>query len=121
MQVIALRWLINEQLLKSVKFIKFSKSISKEGAMKQVILLVVFLIASNLLIAEEKINLMTEILPPFQYYDEEKVLTGISIEIIDGIKTKIKSNDPIKVVPWSRGLKIVKKKGNSALDRKSVV
>ncbi|MBT4091686.1 MAG: transporter substrate-binding domain-containing protein [Deltaproteobacteria bacterium] len=83
--------------------------------MKQVILLVVFLIASNLLIAEEKINLMTEILPPFQYYDEEKVLTGISIEIIDGIKTKIKSNDPIKVVPWSRGLKIVKKKGNSAL------
>ncbi len=83
--------------------------------MIKVTLLFVCLIMSNLSIAGEKIELMTEILPPFQYYNEKEVLTGISIEIIDSIKLKVGSNDPIKVVPWSRGLKITKKRTNSAL------
>lgn len=83
--------------------------------MKKAILLVIVLFLSNLSIADEKINLMAEILPPFQYYNENKILTGISIEIIESIKKQIKSEDPIKVVPWSRGLKITKKRKNSAL------
>ncbi len=83
--------------------------------MKKAILLVVILFLSNLSFAGEKINLMTEILSPFQYYNDNKVLSGISIEIIEKVKTEIKSKDPIKVVPWSRGLKITKKKKNSAL------
>jgi len=83
--------------------------------MKKVVLLIVFLILSNLLMAEVKINLMAEILSPFQYYNEDKTLTGISIEIIDRLKTKVGSKVPIKIVPWSRGLKITKKKKNSAL------
>jgi polar amino acid transport system substrate-binding protein len=83
--------------------------------MNKAILLIVLLLLSNLSIAEEKINLMAEILPPFQYYNEDKILTGISIEIIESIKTEIKSKVPIKIVPWSRGLKITKKRKNSAL------
>jgi polar amino acid transport system substrate-binding protein len=83
--------------------------------MKKVMLLFVFLILSNPLLAEEKINLMAEILPPFQYYDENNILTGISIEIVEKIKSKINSKDSVKIVPWSRGLKITKKKENSAL------
>jgi polar amino acid transport system substrate-binding protein len=83
--------------------------------MKKIMLLTIFLLLSNPLLAEEKINLMAEILPPFQYYDENNILTGISIEIIEQIKSKINSKDPVKIVPWSRGLKITKKKKNSAL------
>jgi polar amino acid transport system substrate-binding protein len=83
--------------------------------MKKIMLLTIFLLLSNPLLADEKINLMAEILPPFQYYDENSILTGISIEIVEQIKSKIKSKDPIKIVPWSRGLKITKKKKNSAL------
>ena len=83
--------------------------------MKKVILLAVLLILSNLSIAEEKITLMTEILPPFQYYDDDQVLRGISIEILDKIKTKVGSQTPIKVVPWQRGIKITKMRRNNAL------
>ena len=83
--------------------------------MKKVVAIVVFLLLSPMLNAEEKIDLMTEILPPFQYYDEDRNLSGISIEIIEKVKTEINSKVPIKGVPWSRGLKITKKKKNSAL------
>ena len=83
--------------------------------MKKVTLLMIFLLLGAVINAEEKINLMAELLPPFQYYNEDKKLTGISIEIIESIKTIVKSNDPVKIVPWSRGLKITKKKKNSAL------
>lgn len=83
--------------------------------MKKAILLVVYLFLSSLSIAGEKINLMTELLPPFQYYNENKILTGISIEIIGRLKKEVNSEDPIRVVPWTRGLKIVKKRKNSAL------
>lgn len=83
--------------------------------MKKLTLVIVFLFMSNSLIAGETINLMTEILPPFQYYDEKEILKGISIEIIEELKTELKSEVPIKVYPWSRGLKITKKERNSAL------
>ncbi|MBT4287530.1 MAG: transporter substrate-binding domain-containing protein [Deltaproteobacteria bacterium] len=83
--------------------------------MKKILLLVCFLLLGATIYAEEKINLMAELLPPYQYYNENKVLTGISIEIINKLKTEINSTVPIKIVPWSRGLKITKKKKNSAL------
>lgn len=83
--------------------------------MKKYILLITFLIISNLAIAGDKIVLMAELLPPFQYYNENEKLTGISIEIIEGIKTIVKCDNPIKIVPWTRGLKITKKRKNNAL------
>jgi len=51
--------------------------------MKKVALLVIFFHFGTILSAEEKINLMTEIFPPYQYYDENLKLTGISVEIIE--------------------------------------
>jgi polar amino acid transport system substrate-binding protein len=83
--------------------------------MKKVALLVIFFHFGTILSAEEKINLMTEIFPPYQYYDENLKLTGISVEIIEALKKEINSKDSIKKVPWVRGLKITKKKKNSAL------
>lgn len=68
--------------------------------------------------ADESIRLMTEEFPPYQFYEgegENRVLTGISIEIIKAIQKKIGNNDPIKVYPWSRGLKLLAKHKNSAL------
>jgi len=68
--------------------------------------------------ADESIQLMTEEFPPYQFYEgegENRVITGISIEIIKALQKKIGNSDPIKVYPWSRGLKLLAKHKNSAL------
>jgi ABC-type amino acid transport substrate-binding protein len=83
--------------------------------MKKVAMLMVFLLLGPILNAEEKINLMTEIFPPYQYYNEDLKLTGISIEIMEAVKKEINSQVPIKEVPWTRGVKITKKRKNSAI------
>ena len=83
--------------------------------MKKVTLLIAFLLLGTIINAEEKINLMTEIFPPYQYYNEDLKLTGISIEIMEAVKKEINSQVPIKEVPWTRGVKITKKRKNSAI------
>ncbi len=83
--------------------------------MKKVVMLVVLLFLSTMLSAEEKITLMTEIFPPYQYYNEDLKWTGISIEIIEAVKKEINSQISIKEVPWTRGVKITKKRKNTAL------
>lgn len=65
-------------------------------------------------LSAQNIQLMTEIFPPFQY-EKDKKLTGISIEIVDAIQKKIKSNLKVKVFPWTRGVKIVDLKKNTAI------
>ena len=68
--------------------------ISKEGIMKKVALLFGLFLFGTVLSAEEKINLMTEIFPSYQYYDEDLTLSGISIEIIEAVKREIKNQAP---------------------------
>lgn len=62
--------------------------------------------------------LMTEEFPPYQFYKgdgDNKVLTGISIEIMTEVQKRVGHNSDIKVYPWSRSLKVLKKRKNSAL------
>jgi polar amino acid transport system substrate-binding protein len=86
--------------------------------MEKIVLFVTLLCISTFANAEETILLMTEEFPPYQYYEgegENRILTGISIEIIKVVQSEIGNNDPIKVYPWSRGLKLLAKQKNSAL------
>lgn len=78
------------------------------------ILLTLLLIFANLN-ADENINLMTEIFPPYQFKNDKNELHGITVEIVQAIQKELGTNTAIKVYPWSRGLKIVTKKKNHAL------
>lgn len=63
-----------------------------------------------------EVRLMTEIFPPYQYEEGEgKTPTGISTRVVRAIQAKIGDTSPIKVYPWTRGIKIAKSKKNSAL------
>jgi polar amino acid transport system substrate-binding protein len=86
--------------------------------MKNLILFVALLLIPSPVGAEGTIQLLTEEFPPYQFYEgegENRVITGISIEIIKAVQKKISNSDPIKVYPWSRGLKMLGKNKNSAL------
>jgi len=68
--------------------------------------------------AGEPSRLMTEEFAPYQYYkdvDDKETLTGISIEIVSAIQERLGDENEIKVLPWSRGLKLLQKHPNSAL------
>ena len=62
----------------------------------------------------QNIKLMTEIFPPFQYMHEEKLI-GISTEIVNAIQKELGVTNKIKVYPWTRALKLVNRKNNSAI------
>jgi len=86
--------------------------------MKTIILLMTLLCIATSVHADESIQLMTEEFPPYQFYEgegENRVITGISIEIIKALQKIIGNSDPIKMYPWSRGLKLLAKHKNSAL------
>lgn len=68
--------------------------------------------------AGSSVQLLTEEFPPYQFYEDqnnEKSITGISMEIVKALQTKVGHEGHIKVLPWSRGLKLLAKNTNTAL------
>lgn len=83
--------------------------------MKSTKLLLLTLLITSFLKADQ-IKLMTEIFPPFQYQENvSNKLIGISTQVVEAIQEKIDDTNKIKVYPWTRGIKILNSKGNTAL------
>lgn len=88
-------------------------------------------VLKNLLIAASLLGLPTQVLAqyktspvlslyceddrPLQFYDENKKLTGLSVEVVQEIQRRIGNKDRIQVVPWSRGVDKLNKEPNSFL------
>ena len=86
--------------------------------MKILLFTLLTLVLSSQTFADDPIHLMTEEFIPYQFHEgegDDKVLTGISIEIIQEIQKKIGNTDAIKMLPWARALKTLGLKKNSAL------
>lgn len=41
---------------------------------------------------------------PLQFYDQDRQLTGLSIEVLHEIQLRVGNKDKVQVVPWSRGM-----------------
>lgn len=52
---------------------------------------------------------------PLQFYDENKKLTGLTVEVVQEIQRRLGNKDRIQVVPWSRGIDKLNKEPNSFL------
>lgn len=79
--------------------------------MKKIVILLVFITS---LIYADRLTLMTEVFPPFQYKENNK-LTGISTNIVQEIQKRIHDTNKIKVYPWTRGIKVLQNKNNTAI------
>jgi len=64
----------------------------------KLIIFILFFFTSTLF--GEKFKIVTEHFPPYQIYKNNK-LTGISIDIIQEIQKRLKTNYPIEVLAWS--------------------
>lgn len=86
--------------------------------MKNILMAILALLFSSQALADNSVRLMTEEFAPYQFYEgegEKKVITGISIEIVKAIQAEIGNAEKIKVLPWSRALKLLTKNKNAAL------
>lgn len=52
---------------------------------------------------------------PLQFYDDNKKLTGLTVEVVQEIQRRIGNTDRIQVVPWSRGIDKLNTEPNSFL------
>ena len=86
--------------------------------MRAILLSAVVMLTSSLALADTPVRIMTEEFAPYQFYEGEgdsRAIAGISIEIVQAIQEKLGNKDPIRVLPWSRALKLLAKHRNSAL------
>ena len=79
----------------------------------RLLLLLWGLLLSHSVLAQ-RITVLTEDLPPYQYKDELGDATGYAVALMDAVLKQAKINSKIRIVPWARGY-------NQALNQKNVV
>ncbi|MFZ6819405.1 substrate-binding periplasmic protein [Undibacterium sp. Ji22W] len=89
------------------------------------VLLKILLITASLLCLNTQVLAQTPAKPilslyceddkPLQFFDENKNLTGLTVEVVQEIQKRIGNKDRIQVVPWSRGIDKLNKEPNSLL------
>jgi len=63
----------------------------------------------------EKLRVITEESPPFNFTDERGNITGQSTEVVREILKKLGSESNIEVMPWSQGYNLTQKELNTVL------
>jgi polar amino acid transport system substrate-binding protein len=63
----------------------------------------------------QKLSIYCEDVKPAQYIGVDGKLSGFAVEIVQEIQRRVGNNDPIQMVPWARGLEILKHEPNSLL------
>jgi polar amino acid transport system substrate-binding protein len=83
--------------------------------MKNILLLLLSLFClSSQPLAAGQLTILTENLPPLNYLDNG-ALVGSSVEIVQEIKKRIGSTEPIQVYPWARAYKMALEEENVVL------
>lgn len=55
-------------------------------------------------VGAQKLSIYAEDDHPLQFIDESGKVTGFVADVVKEIQRRVKNNDPIQIVPWSRGL-----------------
>ncbi len=80
-------------------------------------ILILFVVSSSILRADD-FQYMTEELPPYSFKDEKGLPAGINVDILLEMFKELgngKTRKDIQILPWVRGMKLVKEKGKKNL------
>ncbi|ODN43310.1 substrate-binding periplasmic protein [Piscirickettsia litoralis] len=81
---------------------------------QQVIIAISIILLSFSSYGIQKLNIMTEDYPPFNYLDKDKKLKGYAVDLLAEVITKINAPqkiDKVRVLPWARGYSQAQKPG----------
>lgn len=76
-------------------------------------LLAIFLFCA-LSLSAQPLNIYTEEWSPISFSIDGKP-TGLAVQVVEEIQQRIKNSDPIRVVPWARGWKMLTEQPNTVL------
>jgi ABC-type amino acid transport substrate-binding protein len=82
--------------------------------MKKFLFILLMLSISTIIFSSDGILMITEDFPPLNYLADTK-LTGPSVEIVREIAKSVNPTEEITVMPWSRGLALLKQDSNVCL------
>lgn len=71
-------------------------------------------LSCNQLLAAQSLNIYTEEWSPISFSVDGKP-DGLAVQIVEEIQKRINNQDPIKVVPWARGWKMLTEQPNTVL------
>lgn len=77
---------------------------------KQSLVVSVVLFFANVAAAEQQYEVLTEIFPPYQQYDESSQLTGLSVKLVKKLFKEAKVDYTMLVYPWPRASSIAQTK-----------
>jgi polar amino acid transport system substrate-binding protein len=87
--------------------------------MKKLLLLmlagVVILMSCNVPVQSEKIKVITEDYPPYNYADAQGNIVGQSTDIVRAIMSQVDDDSPIEIMPWEQGYGMAQEQPNVAL------
>jgi polar amino acid transport system substrate-binding protein len=73
------------------------------------------LMACSVPVPADKLRVLTEEYPPYNYTDEKGILTGSSTQLVKAIIGKLGLDTKIEVLPWSQAYELVLNNSNAAL------
>ena len=87
--------------------------------MKKLLLLmlagVVILMSCNVPVQSEKIKVITEDYPPYNYADAQGNIVGQSTDIVRAIMSQVGDDSSIEIMPWEQGYGMAQEQPNVAL------
>ena len=63
----------------------------------------------------QQLRLICEDTPPMQFKAPDGSLTGLTVEVVLEIQKRVGNTDPIQMLPWARGLKMLNEEPNTVL------
>lgn len=63
----------------------------------------------------KELKLVTETLPPYQYFDDEGNLQGFSIDVVKALEKQVDMKFNIEVLPWARAYRKAREQKNIAI------
>ncbi|MCK7612698.1 substrate-binding periplasmic protein [Roseibium sediminicola] len=85
------------------------------GAAAALCLALLVIVASTQSLRAQELRLITSPWPPSNYLDEAGRPTGLSVAVVEALKTRLDVTAPIEVIPWARGYLTAQTKPNVIL------
>lgn len=83
--------------------------------MKSVLMLLLAMMAPAMVSSAQSLNILCENDPPSEILNPDGSLSGFAVDLVREIQKRVQNRDPIQMLPWSRGYRLIQENPNTLL------